>query len=171
MDVVVIVPSPHLLYTMMYQPHRCRKVRSPYLSLLVSSVNVCSKSLSFKVGGLVCDLLRRCRQGLRPNAHCQKSISFYNRDVHCLEDTGLSCAFSRRNVVYWNPNGRSSMISCAISPLKDTLRECLFSWYAFCVLTTSRTLTYSIYVTIIYMGMIFLILVSRTYISCVTQNL
>ena len=23
------------------------------------------------------------------------------------------------------------MISCAISPLKDTLRECLFSWYAF----------------------------------------
>ena len=37
----------------------------------------------------------------------------------------------RRNVVYWNPNGRSSMISCTISPSKDTLRECLFSWYAF----------------------------------------
>ena len=35
----------------------------------------------------------------------------------------------------------------------------------------SRSLTYSIYVTIIFMGMIFLIVVLRTYISCVTQNL
>jgi len=35
---------------------------------------------------------------------------------------------------------------------------------------TSRTLTYSIYVTIIYMGMIFLILVLRTYISRVTLD-
>ena len=30
----------------------------------------------------------------------------------------LSSGWQRRNVVYWNPNGRSSMISCAIKSFK-----------------------------------------------------
>jgi len=40
--------------------------------------------------GLVYVLLLRSRRGLSPKAHCQKSISFYNCDVHCLEDTGVT---------------------------------------------------------------------------------
>ena len=32
------------------------------------------------------DLLRGCRKQI-PNAHCQKSISIHNHDVHCLEGT------------------------------------------------------------------------------------
>jgi len=31
-----------------------------------------------------------CVEGVSLNAaHCQKSITFHNRDVHCLEDTGV----------------------------------------------------------------------------------
>ena len=53
--------------------------------LLVSSANVWCKCLSFSA--LVCDLLLRGGQGFCPNTHCQKSISFHNRHVHCLDHT------------------------------------------------------------------------------------
>jgi len=44
--------------------------------------------------GFVCDLLLRTRRGLSLKAHCQKSILFHNRDVHSLEDTGVTLCLS-----------------------------------------------------------------------------
>jgi len=37
---------------------------------------------------------------------------FISKNPHMWISHIKSCAFKRRNVVYWNPNGRSSMISC-----------------------------------------------------------
>ena len=44
--------------------------------------------------GLVYDLLLKSCRGLSPKAHCQKSISFHNCDVHWLEDTRVTWCLS-----------------------------------------------------------------------------
>jgi len=67
------------------------KVGAPtHLLIMLSWLSpLCMRGVGFYPSssrGLVwhSDLLRRSRRGLSPKAHCQKSISFYNWDVHWL---------------------------------------------------------------------------------------
>jgi hypothetical protein len=75
--------------------------------------------------------------GLFP-AKTQKSenSTLHGFELHRPSSKGIEL---RKNVVYWNPNGRSSMISCAIKSLKDTLRESLFSWLSYLEVTQAIT--------------------------------
>jgi len=95
----LIAPTPWLLLSlclpkhyiaMMYQYlEGSAKMQRPYpplahIVLIVSSVHVWSRFLSFQWVGLwsTAKELLRCQPG--PKAHCQKSILFHNRNVHCV---------------------------------------------------------------------------------------
>jgi len=66
-------------------PTPCHVSSLPLLSCL-SLLPMCGVS-ACPFSALVCDLLLRGGQGLCPNTRCQKSISFHNRHVHCLDHT------------------------------------------------------------------------------------
>jgi len=64
-------------------PRRGNQIERRLSVLHTCGIGLCPLS------GLVYDLLIRGGRGLCPNAHCQKSISFQNCDVHCLENTWI----------------------------------------------------------------------------------
>ena len=55
--------------------------------LLISSVHVWSRILSFSSWWLFCDLLLRGDRGLSPKCALPEEYSCHNLDEHCLEDT------------------------------------------------------------------------------------
>jgi len=80
--------SVNSLYSTSKVPHgpvRCPFPPLAHAFLLVSSVHVWSRSPIFQWVGLWSADKELSRA--HPEAHCQKSILFRNRDVHCLQDT------------------------------------------------------------------------------------
>ena len=69
--------------------------------------------------------------------------------AHCLDlqPPRIPSSHQRKNIVYWNPDGRSIMISCSIKSYKRQLREWLYEWYAFFAFWWPRELWHILYMS------------------------